>query len=142
VYPGAQAELTPDKPALVMADTGETVTYAQLEERSVRLAHLLHDHGLRPGDSFALLSENSPRYHECYWAALRSGLYLTGLNIHLALEEQLHIPQDCGCPGADRLGHAGGPGPTTGRAVAAADRAAGVRRRGACLPELRSAAPW
>ena len=79
-----------------MADTGETVTYAQLEDRSVRLAHVLYDEGLRVGDSFALLSENSPRYHECYWAALRSGLYITALNFHLSLEEQLYILRDCG----------------------------------------------
>ena len=36
------------------------------------------------GDDVALLSENSPRYHECYWAALRSGLYLTAVNHHLS----------------------------------------------------------
>jgi long-chain acyl-CoA synthetase len=96
VYPGAHVATTPDKPALVMADTGETVTYAQLEERSVRLAHFLHDQGLGVGSSFALLSENSPRYHECYWAALRSGMYLTALNFHLSLEEQLYILRDCG----------------------------------------------
>ena len=74
MYPGTHAATTPDKPALVMADTGETVTYAELEERSVRLAHVLYDSGLRTGDSFALLAENGPRHHECYWAALRSGL--------------------------------------------------------------------
>jgi long-chain acyl-CoA synthetase len=96
VYPGAHLPEHADKPALVMADTGKTVTYAQLEDSSIRLAHVLHDHGLRPGDSFALLSENSPRYHECYWAALRSGLYLTALNFHLALDEQLYILRDCG----------------------------------------------
>lgn len=96
MYPGAHVSTQPHKPALVMADTGETVTYAQLEERSVRLAHVLHDHGLRVGDSVALLSENSPRCHEVYWAALRSGLYVTALNFHLALEEQLHVLRDCG----------------------------------------------
>lgn len=96
MYPGAHVGAQPDKPALVMADTGETVTYAQLEDRSIRLAHVLHDHGLRRGGSFALLSENSPRYHECYWAALRSGLYVTALNFHLSLEEQLYILRDCG----------------------------------------------
>jgi long-chain acyl-CoA synthetase len=96
VHPGAHAARHPDKPALVMADTGETVTYAQLEERSVRLSHFLHDQGLQVGDSFALLSENSPRYHEAYWAALRSGMYLTALNFHLALEEQLYVLRDCG----------------------------------------------
>ena len=96
MFPGTHAALTPDKPALVMAETGETVTYAQLEERSVRLAHLLHDLGLRRGDTVALLSENSPRVHECYWAAMRSGLYLTVVNTHLSVEEQAYIVRDCG----------------------------------------------
>ncbi len=96
MFPGTHAALTPDKPALVMAETGETVTYAQLEERSVRLAHLLHDLGLRRGDTVALLSENSPRFHECYWAAMRSGLYLTAINIHLSVDEQAYIVRDCG----------------------------------------------
>jgi long-chain acyl-CoA synthetase len=96
VYPGVFAATHPAKPALIMADTGETLTYAGLEERSVRLAHVLHDQGLRVGDSFALLSENSPRYYEAYWAALRSGLYLTALNFHLALDEQLYVLRDCG----------------------------------------------
>lgn len=96
VYPGTHAATHPDKPALVMADTGETVTYAELEDRSVRLAHVLHDTGLGVGDSFALLSENSPRYHECYWAALRSGRYITALNFHLATDELLYILRDCG----------------------------------------------
>src|ERR1700712_4817855 len=96
MYPGAFVAKHPDKPAIVMADTGETVTYAELEDRSVRLAHVLHDAGLRPGDSVALLSENSPLYHVTYWAALRSGLYLTALNFHLSLDEQRYILEDCG----------------------------------------------
>ncbi len=96
MYPGAHAHTSPDKPAVVMFGTGETLTYGALEERSVRLAHVLHDAGLRRGDSVALLSENSPRYHEAYWAALRSGLYLTAINVHLSLEEQAYILRDCG----------------------------------------------
>ena len=96
MYPGTFAATTPDKAALIMADTGETLTYAELEDRTIRLAHALHDGGLRPGDSFALLAENGPRHHECYWAALRSGLYLTALNIHLSDDEQIYIVRDCG----------------------------------------------
>src|SRR2546423_14634310 len=79
-----------------MADTGQTLSYAELEDRSVRLAHALHDAGLRKGDSVALLSENSPLYHLAYWAALRSGLYLTALNFHLSYDEQRYILEDCG----------------------------------------------
>ena len=49
MYPGTYAAEAPDRVAAVMADTGETLTYGELEERSVRLAHVLHDAGLRPG---------------------------------------------------------------------------------------------
>ncbi|RLV48439.1 acyl-CoA synthetase [Nocardioides mangrovicus] len=95
MYPGAQLPELADKPAIVMADTGRTVSYAELEDRSVRLAHVLRDAGLRPGDGVALLSPNDPLYYDCYWAALRSGLYLTAVSTYLAVEEQLYILGDC-----------------------------------------------
>jgi len=79
-----------------MADGSETLTYGQLEDRSLRLARLLYDAGLRRGDTLALLAENSPRYHETYWAARRSGLYITAINNHLAPPEVLYILRDCG----------------------------------------------
>jgi long-chain acyl-CoA synthetase len=96
VYPGTFAAKDSDKPALVMADTGETLTYGELEDRSVRLAHVLRDAGLRKGDAVALLSENDPIYLVAYWAALRSGLYLVAINFHLTAEEQAYILDDCG----------------------------------------------
>ncbi|MDF2444110.1 MAG: long-chain acyl-CoA synthetase [Subtercola sp.] len=96
MYPGAFTSTTPDKAAIIMADTGVTVTYAQLEERSVRLAHVLHDHGLRPGDSVAMLAPNSPLYYEVYWAAMRSGLYMTAINHRLSPPEVAYIANDCG----------------------------------------------
>ena len=83
VYPGAHAATHADKAAIVMADTGETVTYAELDERSRRLAHAMRDHGLVRGDCVAVLAENDPRYFEIYWAAMRSGFYFTTLNTSL-----------------------------------------------------------
>ena len=59
MYPGTYAAQTPDRVAAVMAGTGETISYGELERRSVQLAHILHDVGLRPGDAVALLTENS-----------------------------------------------------------------------------------
>src|ERR1700712_1810296 len=96
MYPGAFSALTPDKPAVVLSDSGQVLSYAQLEERSVRLSHVLHDHGLRRGDSVALLSENSLHTYEVYWAAMRSGLYLTAINQHLQASEVAYILADCG----------------------------------------------
>ncbi len=84
------------EPAVVMAGRGAVVTYAELDERSMRLARLLHDAGLRPGDHLAILLENHPRYFEVFWAAMRSGLYCTPINWHLKAQEAGYIVEDCG----------------------------------------------
>jgi long-chain acyl-CoA synthetase len=96
MYPGTFAAITPDKPAVVMGRTGEVVTYGTLEERSARLAQLLYARGLRPGDKIALLAENHPRFYEVYWAAMRSGLYLTAVNRYLAPAEAAYLVNDSG----------------------------------------------
>jgi long-chain acyl-CoA synthetase len=96
MYPGTYAATSPHQPAVIMADGSETLTYAQLEDRSARLARLLYERGLRRGDNVALLSENSARYYDVFWAALRSGLYLTAVNHHLQQAEISYILGDCG----------------------------------------------
>src|SRR5262245_10632531 len=106
-----------------MADTGETLTYGELEERSTRLAHVLRDAGLRRGDAVALLSENDPLYLVAYWAALRSGLYLVAINFHLTAEEQAYVLDDCGA--TVLLSSAG----QAARAKEIADRAPAVTTR-------------
>ncbi|MEV0546878.1 acyl-CoA synthetase [Nocardia salmonicida] len=96
MYPGAHVDRFPDKVAIVMAESGATLTYRQLEENSIRLARHLHDAGLRRGDHVALLSVNDPKVYEVYWAALRSGLYITVVNWHLTPAEIGYIVDDCG----------------------------------------------
>jgi long-chain acyl-CoA synthetase len=57
---------------------------------------VLRQAGLRPGDAVALLTENSLRALEVYWAALRSGLYITAVNYRLKPDEVAYIVNDCG----------------------------------------------
>src|SRR3712207_3403463 len=95
MYPGTHAVTHPDRAALVMARTGATVTFAELEERSLRLSHRLRAEGLVRGDVIALVSDNDPRIFDVYWAAQRSGLYVTAVNYHLASEEVRYIVEDC-----------------------------------------------
>ena len=95
-YPGAHCAQHPDKPAVVMDQSGESVTYRQLEERSTRLANWLHDRGLRRGDVVALLAGNDLRYLEVYWAVIRSGLYLSPINRHLSADEIAYQLNDSG----------------------------------------------
>src|SRR3569623_415259 len=96
MYPGTWAATTPDKPALVMAGSGDVTTYAELEERSARLARHLHRAGLRTGDVIAFLSENRPEAAVVYWAAMRAGLYVTAVNHNLGADEAAYIVADCG----------------------------------------------
>jgi long-chain acyl-CoA synthetase len=93
MYPGAHP---PERIAAVMAGTGETLGHGELERRSVQLARVLREAGLRPGDAVALLTENSLRAFEVYWAALRSGLYITAVNYHLKPDEAGYIVADSG----------------------------------------------
>ena len=95
MYPGHFAERQPDKPAIIMSVSGEVVTYAALENRSRRLAQLLWDRGLRPGDGVALYAQCHPRYFDVLWAALRSGLLFTPVNRHFQLDEARYIVDNC-----------------------------------------------
>ncbi|MFY0405404.1 acyl-CoA synthetase [Solicola sp. PLA-1-18] len=96
LYPGTFASSAPNRAAIVDADTDAVTTYAELDERSARLASLLRGHGLQPGDHVAFLSTNAPEIFEIYWAAMRSGLYVTGVNSHLTAAEAAYIVGDCG----------------------------------------------
>ncbi|MBI3690825.1 MAG: AMP-binding protein, partial [Mycolicibacterium aromaticivorans] len=73
MYPGTHAATDPDRPAVIMAGTGRTLTYGELDERSARVASALRGSGLRPGVVIAVLSDNATEIFEIYWAALRSG---------------------------------------------------------------------
>src|SRR5687768_11457510 len=95
MYPGVHAQNIPDKPAYVMATSGEVVTYRQLDERSNRLAQLFRAAGLQRGDNVALLMENHPRYFEICWAAQRSGLLYTAISSRLTAPEAAYILNDC-----------------------------------------------
>jgi acyl-CoA synthetase (AMP-forming)/AMP-acid ligase II len=91
MYIGSAADERPDKPALIFADQGITVTYRELDRRSSRIVHAFRDFGLRPGDGIAVLLGNEEHFFDYFWAAMRSGLYFTPINWHLAAEEIQYI---------------------------------------------------
>jgi long-chain acyl-CoA synthetase len=91
VYPGTHSATRADQPAFVMAGSGVVVTYAELEERTNRLAHLLRDQGLERHDHYSIFMENSDRFIECCGAGERSGLHYTTINSHLTAEEAAYI---------------------------------------------------
>jgi long-chain acyl-CoA synthetase len=94
--PSWQAERAPDAPAIIMGTSGELVTYAQLEDRSIRIARALRASGVQEGDTIAILMENSRQYLGIAWAAQRSGLRYTAINNHLRAAEAQYVLDDCG----------------------------------------------
>lgn len=95
MFPGTHAVTMPDKPAVIMAGTGRQMTYRELDDSSRQLAVALRDLGLVTGDVIAMLSDNAAECFTIYWAALRSGLYLTAVNFHLTADEAAYIVDDC-----------------------------------------------
>ncbi|MFC3070979.1 acyl-CoA synthetase [Phenylobacterium soli] len=95
MHPATHARTHPDRAAYIMAGTGETVTYADLEARSNQGAHLFRSLGLKAGDVIAILLDNHPRYFEVAWAAQRAGLYYTCISSKLQAAEIEYIMGDC-----------------------------------------------
>ncbi len=94
MHPIQHAKGRPDHPAIIMAGSGETVTYRQMDEAANRIAHWLRGQGLRAGDCFALLMENCARFHEVVWASQRAGTMLVPISTHLAAAEVAYILSD------------------------------------------------
>ncbi|MGZ4726589.1 MAG: acyl-CoA synthetase [Acidimicrobiales bacterium] len=94
--PTWHAERTPDAVAVIMGSSGETTTYAELEDRSTRLARALRLRGIAEGDHIAILMENNRPFLEVAWAAQRSGLHYTAINSHLRPAEVQYVLDDCG----------------------------------------------
>jgi long-chain acyl-CoA synthetase len=96
MHPYIHAQKHPDKPAYIMAGTGETVTYRQLDDQSNRIAQLFRSLGLAPRDHIALYLENNPRFFEICWGAQRAGLVYTAISSRLTAPEVEYIVKDCG----------------------------------------------
>ena len=94
--PTWHAEQTPDAPAIILGASGETTTYAELEDRSSRLARALRTRGISGGGQLAVLMENNRPFLEVLWAAQRSGLHFTAINSHLRPAEVQYVLDDCG----------------------------------------------
>jgi acyl-CoA synthetase (AMP-forming)/AMP-acid ligase II len=88
------AARTPRKAAIVMA--GQTVTYAELDRRTDRLAAGLLGLGLRAGDVVAVMIPTGIESVVANVAVMKAGLVFTGLNIMFRPFEVNQIVADCG----------------------------------------------
>ncbi len=95
MYPGAFVENQPNQPAVIMSGTGESLTYAELDEEARRIARLFHDAGFRPGDHVAFCLENHIRFMPLAWGAHYAGLIYTAMSTRLTPDEMAYIIDNC-----------------------------------------------
>ena len=91
MFTGKHAHLRPLQPAFIMATSGESVSYAELEARTNRLSHLFRNRGMKRLDHYAIFMENNSRYLEACGAGEKAGLYFTCVNSYLTAGELAYI---------------------------------------------------
>lgn len=85
------AATDPNRPCFIMASSGTTVTYAEFEARSNRLAHLMRAEGVGRLDHYSVFMENHEYYLEANGAGERAGIYYTCINSYLTPDEVAYL---------------------------------------------------
>lgn len=89
-----KAKYNPDRVAVVDSETGDEVTYGELEENSNRLAAGLTDRGIEEGDRVCGLFRNSVEFFETFFATCKLGAIMAPLNFRLAVDELQYLLDD------------------------------------------------
>ncbi|MFI5805908.1 long-chain fatty acid--CoA ligase [Streptomyces sp. NPDC051561] len=93
-WPARRARKTPHRTALIHQQ--RTFSYADLHDRTTRLAHVLHASGVRRGDRVAYLGPNHPSFLETLFATGLLGAVFVPLNTRLAMPEIAYQLADSG----------------------------------------------
>jgi long-chain acyl-CoA synthetase len=94
-HPAFHAQTHPEKPAYIMAATGQSVTYRQLDERSNQVAQLLRAAGVQQGEHIAIWMKNTIDFMPILWGAQRAGLIYTAVSTYLSADEAAYIMENC-----------------------------------------------
>ncbi|HVC08186.1 MAG TPA: long-chain fatty acid--CoA ligase [Solirubrobacterales bacterium] len=90
----ASAERAPQSAAIRLG--GAAHTYADLDDRSARLATLLHEKGLAAGDRVGVMLPNVPEFPSAYYGVLRAGGVVVPMNVLLKRREIAFYLEDSG----------------------------------------------
>lgn len=91
----ARARLSPEAEALTDIHTGQRLSYAALNARANRAAHLLLQLGVRAGDRVSILAYNGLAHLDLFFGGLKIGAALAPLNWRLTARELAYILRDC-----------------------------------------------
>ncbi len=73
----------PDKPWIVSAEDGRTVSYGELRDVTGRIATALHERGLKANDRVALLANNSIEHLACYFGVMGYGATICTVHVEM-----------------------------------------------------------
>jgi long-chain acyl-CoA synthetase len=90
------AEHDKHRSAIVLAGSGNSISYGELSDQMRRVAKAFLDMGLVYGDHIALMLPNGLDYHPICWGAWLAGLYFTPISTHLKEDEVEHLVSDSG----------------------------------------------
>lgn len=96
MHPITHAQAHPEHPAIVMAGSGETVSYGAMDAYANRFAHLMRARGLGQSDHVAVLMENNAHYLQIVWGSQRAGTMLVPISTRLTAPEIAYILKDAG----------------------------------------------
>ncbi len=85
------AETKSSDSAIIMADSGQIITWRQYDRKVNRIAQYFRDIGLWEKDHIAILLENCEAYIEIIDAAMDAGLLITTISTHLKQEEMEYV---------------------------------------------------
>ena len=91
-----RAKLNPDREVYVDGQSGERLSFAQLNTRCNRIANALVNIGVKPGDRVAIALMNSAEFLEVYFAVAKIGGIIAPLNWRLVTDELGFILKDSG----------------------------------------------
>ncbi|MGQ0622900.1 MAG: acyl-CoA synthetase [Panacagrimonas sp.] len=94
-YPGVHARTHGAKHAVIMAESGATMSYAELDAYANRLARLYQALGLKAGEHVAYCLENRLEGTAVQWGAHYAGLYYSFISSRLTPSEAAYIVADC-----------------------------------------------
>jgi fatty-acyl-CoA synthase/long-chain acyl-CoA synthetase len=94
VYAAEHAAEHGDEPAIIMAPSGRTLTFAEYEAAANQVAQMVRQTGLRKGDHMAIFMENHPAMLLAQAGGERTGAYFTPVNSYLSAEEVAYVIND------------------------------------------------
>src|SRR5262245_34287831 len=96
MYPRHWSLLSPNRIAAVMGQSGEALSYEQLERKANQAAKPFRAKGCLPGDRVAFVLENCLDVYPFIWGAQRAGLHFVPVSSRLTVAEIAYIVEDSG----------------------------------------------